>query len=196
MFYFPGDCLNFMDQIHPSVLHGEVAMSVLKPREAVPRLEVSTLRHGTWTLDARQPRQMQMIVFYRGFHCQLCKRQLPELDRNVENFAARGVDVIAISTDTLERALKTQDTWNLQNLTVGYGLPIAEARKWGLFISTALTENEPAEFSEPGLFLVEPCGVLYGSIVGSMPFARPAIGDILSALDFIVKVNYPARGEH
>ena len=171
-------------------------MSVLKPREVVPGLEVSTLRHGTWTLCSQRPRLMQMIVFYRGFHCQLCKRQLPELDRNVESFAARGVDVIAISTDAHERALKTQDTLNLQHLTIGFGLPIAEARKWGLFISTALTENEPAEFSEPGLFLVEPCGILYGSIIGSMPFGRPAISDVLSAVDFIAKVNYPARGEH
>jgi len=28
-----------------------------------------------------------------------------------------------------------------------------------------------------------------------MPFARPHFAEILSALDFVVKNNYPARGE-
>lgn len=170
-------------------------MSSLKPREKVPPLELPTLRHDTWSLGARQAPIMQVIVFYRGLHCQLCKRQLPEFDRNVEKFVERGVEVIAISMDTRERALKAQDAWNLQHLIIGYDLPIVQARNWGLFISSALTENEPAQFSEPGLFLVEPGGVLYGSIVHSLPFARPACGDILSAIDFITKVNYPARGE-
>lgn len=170
-------------------------MSSLKPRERVPPLELPTLRHGTWNLAIRQARLMQLIVFYRGVHCQLCKRQLPEFDRNVENFVERGVEVIAISMDTRERAVKAQEAWNLQHLVIGHDLPIAEARKWGLFISNALTENEPAQFSEPGIFLVEPDGALYGSIVSSLPFARPACSDILSAIDFIAKVNYPARGE-
>ena len=170
-------------------------LASLKPREKVPPLKLPTLRHGTLNLGSRPERLMEVVVFYRGLHCQLCKRQLPEFDRNVENFAARGVDVLAISMDTRERALKAQDAWNLQHLVIAYDLPVAEARAWGLFISNALTENEPAQFSEPGLFLVEPGGLLYGSIVSSLPFARPACSDILSAIDFIAKVNYPARGE-
>jgi len=28
-----------------------------------------------------------------------------------------------------------------------------------------------------------------------MPFARPAIGDLMKAIDFIVENDYPARGE-
>ncbi len=29
-----------------------------------------------------------------------------------------------------------------------------------------------------------------------MPFARPQLGDILSAVNFAIKSNYPARGEY
>jgi peroxiredoxin len=170
-------------------------VAAIKPRTNVPELEVPTLRHGTWRLGVSTPRMLQMIVFYRGVHCPLCKRQIPELDRNVENFASRGVDVIAISSDPQERALQAQEAWGIQRLPIGYALPIAVAREWGLFISAARTDNEPAQFCEPGIFLVEPQGTLYGSIVSSMPFARPSLSDIIAAVDFIAKVGYQARGE-
>lgn len=170
-------------------------MAAIKPHTNVPELEVPTLRHGTWRLGASAPRLLHMIVFYRGVHCGLCKRQLPELDRNIENFASRGVDVVAISADTHERALQAQEAWGLQHVPVGYALPIAAAREWGLFISSARTANEPAQFCEPGIFLIEPQGTLYGSIVSSMPFARPSLSDILAAVDFIAKAGYSARGE-
>jgi hypothetical protein len=38
-------------------------------------------------------------------------------------------------------------------------------------------------------------GTLYFASVQTMPFARPAFGDILGALDFVIAKNYPARGE-
>ena len=55
--------------------------------------------------------------------------------------------------------------------------------------------EEPALFSEPGLFLVRPDGTLYFGTVQTMPFARPAFAEILGALDFVIAKNYPARGE-
>jgi hypothetical protein len=55
--------------------------------------------------------------------------------------------------------------------------------------------DEPALFSEPGLFVIRPDGTLYFGAVQTMPFARPAFGDILKALDFVIANDYPARGE-
>ena len=55
--------------------------------------------------------------------------------------------------------------------------------------------DEPALFSEPGLYLVRPDGTLYFGTVQTMPFARPNLAEILGALDFVIKNNYPARGE-
>ncbi len=70
----------------------------------------------------------------------------------------------------------------------------------GLYVSsgigkTSIGIEEPALFSEPGLFLVRPDGTLYFGSVQTMPFARPAFGDILKAVDFAIARNYPARGE-
>ena len=55
--------------------------------------------------------------------------------------------------------------------------------------------EEPALFSEPGLFLIRPDRTLYFASVQTMPFARPHFADILAALDFVIAKNYPARGE-
>jgi len=60
---------------------------------------------------------------------------------------------------------------------------------------TSIGIEEPAQFSEPGLFLVKPDGTLYWANVSTMPFARPHFTEILQAIDFAVKNNYSARGE-
>ena len=85
-------------------------------------------------------------------------------------------------------------------MPIGYGLPIETARAWGLFVSggigkTSIGIEEPALFSEPGLFLVRPDGTLYASIVQTMPFARPAFEQILQSMKIVKERNYPARGE-
>ena len=58
-----------------------------------------------------------------------------------------------------------------------------EARQWGLYISsgrgkTSTGVEEPALFSEPGLYPVRPAGTLYFGTVQTMPFARPRFADI------------------
>jgi hypothetical protein len=99
-----------------------------------------------------------------------------------------------------ERAAKARSDWNLPNLRIGYGLALSDARRWGLYISrsrgvTSTGFEEPALFSEPGLFLVRPGGEIYFGSVQTMPFARPHFQDILGAIDFVVAKNYPGRGE-
>ena len=60
---------------------------------------------------------------------------------------------------------------------------------------TSLGVEEPPFFPEPGLFLVRPDGTLFFSSVQSMPFARPHFDDVLSAIDYVLKHDYPPRGE-
>jgi hypothetical protein len=55
--------------------------------------------------------------------------------------------------------------------------------------------EEPALFAEPALFLIRADRTLYFASVQTMPFARPRFADVLSALDFVIANNYPARGE-
>jgi hypothetical protein len=86
-------------------------------------------------------------------------------------------------------------------LRFGYDLPLGVARDWGLYISTSRGKTsigieEPALFSEPGLFVVNADRSLYYLSVQSMPFVRPSFRELLGAIDFAIEKNYPARGEH
>jgi len=174
-------------------------MIVLKPRWAVPELEVSTLK-GPWSLSAQSPEHFTMLVFYRGLHCPICAKYLAELEKLADDFAAAGVNVLALSSDEKSRAQQASDDWGLSKVNLGYELSVEQARAWGLHRSagrgkTSIGIEEPAEFSEPGLFLVRPDGTLYWSQISTMPFARAHFKEILGALSFAIANDYPARGE-
>ncbi|RMD64458.1 MAG: AhpC/TSA family protein [Alphaproteobacteria bacterium] len=175
-------------------------MPTLIPRRTVPELNVSLVDGDEWRLKDRAPAHFTMVVFYRGLHCPICAQYLRQLDGMMEAFAARGVEPIAISTDTAERAAESKKKWGLATLPIGCELSLESARAWGLFISagrgrTSAGIEEPDYFNEPGLFLIRPDATLYASMVSSMPFARPHFDDVLKALEFIIEKDYPARGE-
>jgi peroxiredoxin len=175
-------------------------MTPLIPRQPVPDLEVPTVDGDTWRLADRRPKAFTLVVFYRGLHCPVCSNYLGDLNRKADDFAGRGVDVIALSSDDAERAAEAKEKWGLDKLTVGYGVSLDKAREWGLYVSsgigkTSIGIEEPALFSEPGLFLVRPDGTLYFGSVQTMPFARPGFADILKGIDIVIERNYPARGE-
>lgn len=173
---------------------------ILRPRQPVPELAVPTVGGESWRLSERDPENFTMVVFYRGLHCPICSGYLADLSSKLADFSERGVEVIAVSADTEERAVETTEAWRIDGLTLGYGLTMDEAREWGLFISTSRGKTstgvtEPELFSEPAIYLVRPDGTLYFGSVQTMPFARPSFREILGALDFVLGNDYPARGE-
>ena len=177
------------------------APATLIPRQPVPALRAERLDGSLFALGAPPAERFDLLVFYRGLHCPLCSKYLMELDRLVPEFAQRGVQVIAISSDDRERAAAMADKIQARHLAIGYGLDLAVARQWGLYISTSrgktsLGIEEPPRFSEPGVFLVRPDGTLYYGAVQTMPFARPQFQDLLGAVDFAIAHDYPARGEY
>jgi len=174
---------------------------MLLPRLPTPALNLPTLDHGVFDLAADAAEHFSLIVFYRGLHCPICAKYLLELARLVPEFEKRGVKVIALSSDTQERARQMADKLDAPGLRMGYGLPLDVARQWGLYISTSrgvtsIGIEEPALFSEPAVYIVRPDSTLYYGAVQSMPFARPNFADLVGAIDFALAKNYPARGEY
>jgi peroxiredoxin len=172
----------------------------LIPRQPVPSLELSLVGGGTWSLAEQTPENFNMVVFYRGLHCPICSRYLGDLNRKAEKFAQKGVSIIVTSTDDAERAAAAKSEWDLDALDIGYGLSLEKSREWGLYVSTSNGKTssgvvEPEMFNEPALYLVRPDGTLYFGTVQTMPFARPSFAEILGAIDKVLEVNYPARGE-
>lgn len=173
----------------------------LMPRTPVPALNVSLTTGGRFVLGAKPGERFDLIVFYRGLHCPICAKYLMELERLTPEFNKRGAQVLAVSSDNQERAVAMAEKVHATALAFGYGLTLHSARQWGLYISasrgkTSIGLEEPALFSEPGVFLVRPDGTLYYGAVQTMPFARPQFADLLGAIDFVIANDYPARGEY
>ncbi len=177
-----------------------MSISALTPRQPVPALSVPLVNGQRFVLGASPAPTFDLVVFYRGLHCPICAKYLLELERLLPEFQQRGVYVVAISSDKAERAQAMADKIKAVQLSVGFDLSLASARQWGLYISasrglTSIGIEEPALFSEPGVFLVRPDGTLYYGSTQTMPFARPPFQDLLGAIDFAVAKDYPARGE-
>lgn len=174
---------------------------MLVPRQKTPPLELELLGQGRFNLDRMTGTRGALLCFYRGLHCPLCAKYLTDLENRTAAFAERGVETIAISSDDRERAQAMAEKINAKELRFAFGLPLQQARDWGLYISTSRGKTsagveEPPLFAEPGVFLVHPDRTLYWASVQTMPFARPNFGELLGALDFVIANDYPARGEY
>jgi len=174
---------------------------MLIPRQKTPDLVIETLDHGTFDLSAIKSERGTVLCFYRGYHCPICTKYLMDFERHAQDFAERGVECIAVSSDDETRARAMADKVGATKVRFGYGLALSKAREWGLYISTSRGKTsigieEPALFSEPGLFMVTPQQSLYYGSVQTMPFVRPHFSELVGALDFAIANDYPARGEY
>jgi len=174
---------------------------MLMPRQKTPDLKLPTLGGGEFDLSAENSERGTIVCFYRGLHCPICATYLAELEKLLGDFAERGVGAIAVSSDGEERAAQMAEKINAKGLRFAYDLPLQTARDWGLYISTSRGKTsigieEPALFSEPGLFLVRPDQTLFYGAAQTMPFVRPHFRELIPALDFAIANDYPARGEY
>ena len=175
--------------------------SALMPRQAVPTLDLPLTQGGRYVGGEQPGERFDLLVFYRGLHCPICAKYLLELERLGEAFQKRGVRIVAISSDEASRGQAMADKVQARFTDFAYGLDLGMARRWGLYISTSKGKTsigleEPALFSEPGVFLVKPDQTLYYGSTQTMPFARPSFSDLLAAVDFAIQKDYPARGEY
>jgi len=169
--------------------------SGVKPRQAAPDLTVPLPDGGSYRLADSRPDEFTMLVFFRGLHCPVCHAQLRELDRRLGELTERGIELIAVSGESAERAEQLIREWELQHLRVAHGLDEEQMRAWGLFVSRGRNEDEPALFNEPAVFLIRPDGSVYYEAILSMPVGRPRLDDLLGGIDFWTANAYPARGE-
>ena len=80
------------------------AITPVMPRQQAPKLEIDLVGGGTWNLADQTPENFTLVVVYRGYHCPICKNYLGDLQGKLDDFAAKGVNVIVLSSDDKERA--------------------------------------------------------------------------------------------
>lgn len=170
----------------------------LIPGSKVPGLSLPLTRGGftdDLSLGSGADGRFTLVLFFRGLHCPVCRKQLSEVNRRLDEIRLAGIGrVVAVSMETAERSAELVETWHLDGLPVAHGLSVESARQWGLFISTSIKDSEPHQFNEPGMFVLDADHSLYWSSVATMPFGRPALDDVLAGLRFAQENAYPARG--
>ena len=122
---------------------------------------------------------------------------LGDPDRKIGDFAARGVGGITVSGDDRERAAKSKAEWEIENVTIGYAQSI-RARPLDARVGSLRLHRhqggylaEPAEFGEPGVFLIRPDQEVYYIATSSAPCARPSpsFRELLGAIDYALEVD-------
>ena len=62
-----------------------------------------------------------MVVFYRGLHCPVCSVFLKQVDNQLLDYKKANTEVIAVSMDSKNKALKAKSLWSIDNLSIAYG---------------------------------------------------------------------------
>ena len=169
--------------------------TVLIPGHPVPALVVPTLTGRRFDVAQSKPTFLTLVEIYRGQHCPRCHRRLLDLKGVPPRLQERGGEVVAVSTDTEERAASAHAEWDLGDLNVGYGLSQATARAWGIYLSSPISDRELQLMVEPATFWVRPDGTLYAAAYGTAPFVSLRWNDWLEALDVVRARDYPPRGD-
>ena len=166
------------------------------PGKKAPSLNIETISGNIWSLDNHLNKSKCMIVFYRGLHCPVCSVFLKQIESQLLEYKKSNTEVIAVSMDNKEKALKVKSDWSIKNLNIAYGLSEENARNWGLYISKSIKEAESDLFCEPGLFIIKEDGTVYLANTSNMPWARPDLTDFPAKLIFAEENNYPVRGNY
>jgi len=149
----------------------------------------------------------KMVIMYRGKFCPLCTMYLKQVQESYEDILAGGTEVIAVSIDPKEKA-ETYAKENNFSFPIAYDLSVEHMKSLGLYISDPLSASEGDHpFSEPGLFVITPEGIVQVVEISNAPFARPDLSMIKQSLEYIKQPpdqrydsfgteRYPIRGSH
>ncbi len=136
----------------------------------------------------------QLIVSYRGKHCPLCKIYLKGLEELKSQCDELGVELLAVSADPKEKAEPDVAEMGL-TFPVAYDHSLEQMRELGLYISNPRNDQETDRpFAEPGVFVINPEGVLQIVDISNAPFVRPDLKHVLRGVKFVIENDYPIRG--
>lgn len=171
----------------------------IKAGDKFPAITVP--KFGGGVLELGRPENghdWKLVIVYRGKHCPICTRYLSEINEAIPELNALGIDVAAVSADTLKRA-EVQIPQINADFPIGYDLCIEQMESLGLYIShPRSTEESDRPFAEPGLFVINADGAVQVTDISNAPFARPDLKSLLMGLNFIrnPENNYPVRGTY
>ncbi|HEU0115411.1 MAG TPA: peroxiredoxin family protein [Thermomicrobiales bacterium] len=142
---------------------------------AAPPIALPSPRHGDVRLawDDGRP---TLLVFFRGFWCPHCRRQLAALREATGEIDAVGAAIVAISSQSLA-ALTAAAEMPFPLLADPAAIAID---RYG--VRDPIPEAD-GPVARPSTFIVDRRGVVRYAYVGAAPDDRPALGAVLLALE-------------
>ncbi|WP_157961576.1 redoxin domain-containing protein [Acuticoccus kandeliae] len=135
-----------------------------------------------------------MLVVYRGRHCPRCRTYLSKLDSLLDAFTARRVSVVATSADPREKAEADFREFGWR-FGIGHSLSLADMEALGLYISDPRSPTETDRpFAEPGLFVINPNGLIHILSVSNTASCRPDLDVLLDGIISTQENDLPIRG--
>jgi peroxiredoxin len=163
-----------------------------------PAGTVSNLEGKAVTLSALQQGKAAVVVFYRGGWCPYCNVQLSNLRKIIEPLKAKGVQLIAVSPDSVASLKKTMDKeplpyalvsdakleW-IKALGIGFQLDAETIKKYqGYGIDLAQASGEKHHvLPVPSVFVVDAKGIIQFHYVNPDYSKRVPEALIMSAVD-------------
>ena len=158
--------------LHEILAHADIIASHAHPLlgQRAPDFELADPNGKLWNLKELQDGGSVVLIFYYGYHCPLCVRQLFDVNKDLPLFREIGARVIAIGADPPEL---TRDRF----------------QEFGAFDFPILSDpgNKVAQdykmFKRHGTFIIDRQGVVQWVNVGDAPLRRnPAVLHQLEAL--------------
>ena len=152
----------------------------IKTGQPLPRLELPLVGGENRILGDLYGGRFLVLVFYRGLHCLRCNPYLNIFQTLLPKFHELGAEVIAVSSDEKSRAEKSVALWRLDRLKVAYGFPLESAQDWGIYVTERGKPEDPPQFTEPAVFILQSDGKLGHGIINTAQRLRPDPNEVLS----------------
>ena len=107
-----------------------------------------------------------IVIFFLGFGCVHCVEQLLEFSPHTREFAAAGIDLVAIGTDSIEQLSESQSGDTLES---GYPFPILSDASLELF-KRYRAYDDFEDLPLHGTFLVDTKGRMRWEDISYEPF--------------------------
>ena len=109
-----------------------------------------------------------VVIFYRGYGCLLCMKQLNNFAEKVREFADAGIDVVAISTDLPD---DLRDQVRAYEKKGGFPFQLVSNAKLDVFEAYGCLDSDRKPLH--GTFLVDAQGRIRWQNIGVKPFEDP-----------------------
>lgn len=168
-------------------------MQSLKPADVFPEITFNLVGGGDMRLQDWSGHWVMLIV-YRGHHCPRCKTYIAKLHTLATAYADRDVKLLLATTDPEQLAQRTIDE-NDWTLPVAHSLSEPDCQTLSLYLTPHESDYElSGNYSEPGLFLINPDGLTQVLERSNSPSVRPDLDVVLDGIIGTQDRKLPIRG--